>query len=261
MTKTGIVLNARLQSTRLPKKHLREVNQEPIFLYLIKRIIIEFRKEITNNEVIVIIASSDIPDNQKFEFFKKNGVKIFYGSLDNIPLRQKELTKKFQLDSIISVDGDDIFCSTKGMRKIFKELQSGEKFIKTVNLPLGLNVMGYTSNFLDYSLTGFENKPLEMGWGRIFDEKQLLSVSINFVWPSSVSSQSLRFTLDYKEDFDFFEKVIKSLRDNIYYFNDQEIVDWVINNEFHKINEPIAKIYWDNFYKLLGDEKDQVIDK
>ena len=209
MNRTGILLNARLQSTRLPKKHLLKVNQKPIFLYLLERVLNEFKKEITNKEVIVIIASSDIPENRELEIFCNNGIEIYYGSVDNVPLRHKQVSLEFNLDYIISLDGDDIFSSIEGMRKVYEGLQGGEKYVKTVNLPLGMNVNGYSSQFLAQSLNGYEDIPLEMGWGRIFDENILKSVFLNFVYPSSVPSESLRFTLDYEEDFKFFKKIIK----------------------------------------------------
>jgi spore coat polysaccharide biosynthesis protein SpsF len=261
MFKTGILLNARLQSTRLPKKHLRLVNHRPIFFYLIDRIYNEFENEIKNNEISIIITTSDILENREFEKFHKKGVDVFYGAINNIPLRHKQVAKKCNLDFIISVDGDDIFSSIDGMRKVYEGLQGGEKYVKTVNLPLGMNVNGYSSQLLAQSLNGYEDIPLEMGWGRIFDENKLKSIFLNFVYPSSVPSELLRFTLDYEEDFEFFQKVIESLGENINVLSDQEIVDFVVKNKFYTINEPVAIIYWNNFNRLVKNEIIQGVTK
>ena len=67
--KTGILISARLGSTRLKRKHLLKVSDKPIFHYLLKRISMEFQEEINKKEVEVIIATSDEPENRIFKKF------------------------------------------------------------------------------------------------------------------------------------------------------------------------------------------------
>lgn len=251
--KTGIFITARLGSTRLSRKHLLNVAGRPLISYLLGRILIEFEREISENRVCAVIATSDEPENRDFERVLDGGVPIFYGSANNIPLRHLQAAKSLGLDLIVAVDGDDILCSVKGMRAIHDELVRGAKYVKTSGLPFGMNSMGYSTCFLEKSLSGQNTKTLETGWGRIFDEIKLKEIGIPFPFQDN----ALRFTLDYNEDFEFFRSVIENLGKDIETASDEEIVKRVINAKLFKINERVSKEYWKNFYKNMEKEKDK----
>ena len=248
--KTGIFITARLGSTRLEKKHLLTVNNHPILFFLIKRIKEEFQKELIDGKVKIIIVTSDEPENREFENFVKDGATVFYGSTNNIPLRHFQAAKAHSLDSIISIDGDDILCSVKGMRAIYDALMQGAKYSKTSNLPFGMNSSGYSKDFLESSLNGHFDDVLETGWGRIFDQSQLTEIQVPFPAQDNV----LRFTLDYDEDYQFFKSVIEAFGDDIFTVQDKDKVSFVMNRKLYLINESISKQYWDNFYKLQEEE-------
>jgi spore coat polysaccharide biosynthesis protein SpsF (cytidylyltransferase family) len=249
--KNGIFITARLGSTRLEKKHLLPVRNQPVLTYLIRRIRREFQREMNAHEVRLVIVTSDEPENRQFEMFAAEGAAVFYGSKDNIPLRHLQAAQALSLDGIISVDGDDILCSVNGMRAIHDALSGNTPYARTSNLPFGMNSVGYSRAFLETSLRGHSEDILETGWGHIFDARQLLDISI----PFPLQDNALRFTLDYPEDYEFFKAVIVSLGDSIVAAQDDLIVRTVIENKLFAINEPITKQYWDNFYKLQAKEK------
>lgn len=252
--KTGIFITARLSSTRLEKKHLLAVNNHPILFFLIKRIEEEFQEELIGGKVKIIIVTSDEPENREFENFVKYGITIFYGSINNIPLRHLQAANAYSLDSIISIDGDDILCSVKGMKAVYDALMQGARYAKTSNLPFGMNSIGYSKDFLESSLNGYLDDILETGWGRIFDQSQLTEIQV----PFPVQDNVLRFTLDYDEDYQFFKSVIEAFGDDIFSVQDQDIVSLVMNRELYLINESISKQYWDNFYKLQEEESKDI---
>ena len=241
--KTGILLTARLGSSRLKKKHLLNVNGQPILSYLIDRIGIAFRQEIADGQVAIVIATSDQEENKQFEMFCPQHVEVFYGSLENIPLRHLQVAKQYSFDNIIAVDGDDILCSVEGMRQVYRELVNSKEFVKTSGLPFGMNVMGYTTQFLKTSLECSEYQVLETGWGRIFNETGQSVLIFNM----SNCNDYMRFTLDYLEDFVFFEKLITQFPGDFNNSTDQDIVDYVVNEQLYEITKPIAKEYWNNF--------------
>jgi len=249
--KTGILITARLGSTRLKRKHLLEVNGHPLELYLIKRIQSEFADEIKDRNVELIIATTDELENREFEAFCEHGVAVFYGSINNIPLRHLQAARTHVLDNIVSIDGDDILCSIKGMRRVYEALAKGTNYVNTINLPFGMNSSGYTSAFLESSLAGYDRDTLETGWGRIFNPKELVSIDI----PFGVQDDLLRFTLDYDEDYLFFKALIETLGERVYTVSDKEVIDLVMNKELYKITEPVARQYWDNFYRSMEEEK------
>lgn len=251
--KTGILITARLGSTRLGKKHLLPVNGQPLIHYLIERIRWEFGKEIKDSDVQIVIATSDEQENRQFEEFSQADVTVFYGSVDNIPLRHSRAAAACRLDAIVSIDGDDILCSPKGMREVYQALSMGAKYVKTSNLPFGMNSVGYAISFLSSSIKNHTNDTLETGWGRIFDENQLMDIASSF----PIQNDALRFTLDYEEDYQFFKALIEKCGDKIIKMTDEEIVKIVLKEEFFRINEPISKQYWENFYLLQKQEMEK----
>ena len=249
--KTGILITARLGSTRLPKKHLLLVNGRPIITYLLDRIRIAFNSEMQSGQVELIIATADEPLNREFEQNVEIGAKVFFGSQTNIPLRHLQAADAHKLDAIIAVDGDDILCSTQGMKEIYSRLHNGIQYVKTCNLPFGMNVFGYSKEFLAAGLEKHRDATLETGWGRIFDATVLKEVAIS----NEPVDDKLRFTLDYPEDYDFFKTLICILGDSINTAKDESIIGIVRQHELYKMTEAISGQYWENFQRNMNDEK------
>ena len=246
----GIFITARLGSSRLKRKHFLPVNDQPIIVFLIKRITEAFRHEILNNDVSVVIVTSDENENREFERFNNMGVSVFYGSKDNIPLRHLQAAEYFSLDAIISVDGDDILCSQCGMREVFENLKAGKEYVRTSGLPFGVNSMGYSKAFLERSLHGCSYSALETGWGRIFDNKNLCTCEL----PINSRGAYLRFTLDYYDDYLFFKALIHALGHRVFSLTDQDVIDFVVSNHFNDLNKTVDESYWENVKKSIDNE-------
>ncbi len=251
--KTGILITARLGSTRLKSKHLLPVSGQPVVAYLIRRIAKEFQKEIHKGLVTIVIATSDEAENRAFEQFSQNAVTVSYGSKDNIPLRHVQTANDLSLDAIVSVDGDDILCSVSGMRKVYEALLDGKPYVKITGLPFGMNSWGYSTEFLLSSFETHHGDVLETGWGRIFDDAMLSEIRITF----PIEDNTLRFTLDYEQDYRFFSEVIQAVGQAIDTISDEEIVRLVRDNGLYQLNESISKEYWNNFYRVQEEEMQQ----
>jgi spore coat polysaccharide biosynthesis protein SpsF (cytidylyltransferase family) len=252
MMKTGILITARLGSTRLKQKHMLKVREKPIINYLIERIRREFKEEIAQNKIEVVIATSDEADNLTFERLGIENLKVFYGSIHNIPLRHFQAVDYYGLSHAISVDGDDILCSVTAMRAIYNALLNGEDYVKTEGLPLGMNAMGYSRSFLESSVKSHLNDTLETGWGRIFNTSVLKTIEMGLT-----KDERLRFTLDYEEDYKFLGCIIELLGDAVYSATDQEIVALVFKDDLWRLNENVCKEYWQNFSKQRDQESNK----
>jgi spore coat polysaccharide biosynthesis protein SpsF len=246
----AILITARLGSRRLSRKQLLQVNERPLLQYLIDRIRTEFKAEIEKKQVKLAIATSVEPENKEFEQFANEDVSVFYGSPSNVPLRHLQAAHHYTVGAIVSVDGDDILCSTRGMRFVYKAISEGAKCVKTVNLPFGMNSRGYSTHFLECCLSGREADVLETGWDRVFKESDVMIQE----FASMVGQSELRFTLDYKEDFDFFKAVILALGERVGVANDEEITSLVISKNLHRINQSLHENYWQEFYGNVDKE-------
>ncbi|MFC1671524.1 cytidylyltransferase domain-containing protein [Planctomycetota bacterium] len=249
--KLGILISARLGSIRLKEKHFLEVNGQPVLHYLIARIAREFGCEIQSGSASVIIATTEESENKRFEVFQEAGTSTFYGSRTNIPRRHLQAAERHSLDGIVAVDGDDILCSVRAMRCVYEALCSSREYVRTVGLPLGMNCFGYSEAFLKRSVTADQSGTLETGWARIFDEAAVTEIRMSL----PECGNSLRFTMDYEEDYQFFSDVIGALGEEIYEASDEQIVNTVIDGKLFEANESVATEYWENFRRNMDEER------
>src|SRR5688572_18420805 len=171
--KTAIFVTARLGSSRLPRKHLLPAGERVMVEVLIDRI-----RHAFGRDLLLVIATSDEQENREFERFAAKGVTVFYGSLNNIPLRHLEAARALDVAHIVSVDGDDVLCSPAAMTAIRDALASGSRYATTVGLPLGMNSFGYSTEFLEEAMRGWADKILETGWGRVFEKAAPRSIDM-----------------------------------------------------------------------------------
>ena len=242
----GLLITARMGSSRLPKKHLIEANHKPLLYWLIKRFEFEFEKEIQSQKICLIVATSEKPDNKDFSIATEGtSCQIFQGSDNNIPLRHLQCAKHFNLSHVISVDGDDILCSTHAAREMYEQMLKNTEHtsFSITGLPIGMNLGGYTVAYLEKSINNQSDKKLETGWGRIFKNP--------ITWSKSLGEYDimgdLRFTLDYEEDAKFFCEVINLLKEKIISLSDKELITFVEKNNLYKINSSLKEIYWNNY--------------
>jgi spore coat polysaccharide biosynthesis protein SpsF (cytidylyltransferase family) len=245
----GVFITARLGSTRLSEKHLIEVNEKPLIKWLVKRFSTAFKENIEKNELKIFITTSIKTENKKFEsFFDKSEVEVFHGSDENIPLRHLECAIANNIDHIISIDGDDILCSTEASKVVADMLLDGSKMVQTSGLPLGMNSTGYSKGFLEHSLKGIKSNKLETGWGKIFEKNEIHVIHLG----KDSNIEKIRMTLDYEPDAEFFRKVISNI--DVLNVSDDILIESIVANKWNQINNHLDDIYWSNFNKQKEEE-------
>jgi spore coat polysaccharide biosynthesis protein SpsF (cytidylyltransferase family) len=241
---TGILILARLGSTRLKRKHLIKAGGQTFLEWLIDRMAYSFRKEIAEGQAQIVICTSEEKENEEFEAYAKaKNCKIYYGNRENIPFRQLECAKALGFDHIISIDGDDILCSAEAAHDVYEELMQGKELVKTADLPLGMNISGGYSTALLNQVIHHRNAgaKLETGWGSIFEGKDYFVINYPF------AGIDIRATLDYDDDAIFFTKVIESIGDKVVLMPDAELINTIIKNDFPNLNLHLNNTYWTNF--------------
>ncbi len=111
--KIGIILQARMGSTRLPNKMLMLIEGKTLLEHVIKRL-----KHSKYSQNIVLATSDKERDKVLVENAKKLGVLSFIGSEDDVLDRFLGSAKKFDLDIIVRICGDNIFVDPKCIDQI-----------------------------------------------------------------------------------------------------------------------------------------------
>lgn len=250
--KIGAFITVRLGSTRLPNKAILEIKGKSTIVHLIERI-----KLAKNIDKIVLCTTTNPEDQKLIEVAKEQHIDYFAGDENNILKRHYDAALYHKLDFIINVDGDDLFCDPEYIDEIADEAQ--KRFdevdvISTRNLPFGVNSFGYK---LDCLKSVFEEKKVDVytGWGEFFKNNESLKTQIIDGKAQHTEIQP-RMSLDYQEDFDFFEAIYNNL-----YKGTQMSLDEIINllknkPEIIEINKSVEEEYWKNYEKEKKSQKE-----
>lgn len=246
----GILITARMGSTRLSDKHFRDLGGSPALNWLLSRIREEFAHELQHKTSSLWIATGNPSRNNAFiDLASTSRAEVFFGSDDNIPLRHLEAAREHQFDAILSIDGDDIFCAPEALRAVHDSLIKGAPLCKTSGLPLGMNAWGYSSDTLAQAIKTASAHTLETGWGRIFDLVECIDHAL-----ICEHANKVRATLDYPEDLQFFDECVKQIP-GWQELSTNEFVEAIVSKGLQQINESVTQKYWENFNMSISSEQ------
>lgn len=161
MKKIGVIVQARMGSSRLPGKVLMDLhNKETILSLLIKRL--KLSKKIDE----IIIATTPDPKNKSIiKLAKKLRVQYFVGSEENVLKRYYEAAKKFNIDIVVRVTSDCPFNDPKILDKMLEIYENSDNdYInngtneKYGYFPRGFDIEIFSFNLLEETYSKAQKK-------------------------------------------------------------------------------------------------------
>ena len=95
------IIQARMGSTRLPGKVLREINGRPMLSYMLERVTAAH-----NIDKVVLATSIDSSDDPIAELCRKNDILYYRGSVDDVLDRYYQAARRVKADIIVRLTGD-----------------------------------------------------------------------------------------------------------------------------------------------------------
>ena len=247
----GVFVNARVGSKRLPNKHLKVIRDIPLLHILLTRLISRLDEFSYNSNLTLLLTTGNQAENQILgQIASEVGLNTFFGSNDNIPYRHLQALKFYNFDAVVSIDADDIIPSIEALHETVAALVSGKPLVKTLNLPIGMNVHGYSKAILEKALKGIEKEQIETGWMHIFDSCGMHEIS----YADFSKFNIIRATLDYKDDFKFFERVLTEIH-NWDDLSTLSLCEEIISRKIYLENSYLNDEYWEYHNKYKGQEK------
>ncbi len=111
--KKGIIIEARTSSSRLPKKTLKKICGKSTIQLLIERV-----KKVSDIDIVILATTKKKCDDKLVEIAKKEKIKSFRGSEDDVLGRVLAAANKFKVDQIISVQGDCTLIDPKCIERV-----------------------------------------------------------------------------------------------------------------------------------------------
>jgi len=143
---TGIIIQARTGSTRLPGKILKKIHDRTLLDHIIDRL------KALREDAVVVIATSRLPGDDRVEqFCKEKGVICFRGSESNVLSRYYECAKEQGFDHIVRLTADNPFVDVEEVdRLIAFHKKNGNEFTESFSqLPIGVGAEIFSFDALE----------------------------------------------------------------------------------------------------------------
>jgi len=220
------IIQARVDSSRLPGKVLKKVNNKTMLEILIRRL--SRSKYISK---IIVACSKNEKDKSIIDICKNLEVDYFIGSENDMLDRYYKAAKKFKALNIVRITGDCPLIDPKVVDEViinfFKKNVDYASNSNPPTYPDGLDVEVFKFSALKHAF--FEAKlssEREHVTPFIVNGKKFTKFNLKYY--KNISS--LRLTLDEKEDLLVIEKIIKNFKNNIY-FDLKSIVNFLSKNK------------------------------
>jgi spore coat polysaccharide biosynthesis protein SpsF len=128
MSKTVLIIQARMSSTRLPGKSMMLLAGKPLVFRMVERL-----KKCKNIDQIVLAIPDQPEDQVLVELAKELDVSSFQGNLIDVRDRYLKAAEKFQADFIIRIPADN-------------PMPDANEIDKLIEFHLGNNSSGFSSN-------------------------------------------------------------------------------------------------------------------
>jgi len=252
MKKVAAIVQARVSSTRLPKKILKDIVDKPLLWHLIMRL--KSAKQINQ---IIIATTSKKEDNSIVKLAKETAVESFRGSEEDVLDRYYQAAKKYKVEIIVRITADCPLADPKLVDKIIKcFLNNNFDYISNVHPPtypdgLDVEVFSYAT--------------LEKTWRKAEKLSEREHVT-SYIWKhpeifklGNVENEKdlscMRWTVDEKRDLKFVKEIYRRLYKNNKIFYMEDILNLLKNEpELSKINRGISRN--EGYAKSLKEDRE-----
>ena len=200
----AIFITVRTSSTRLPNKALLNFQGLPTIEYVIRRM--KYSKKANQ---IILCTTQKKDDDILIEIAKRNNINYFRGSENDKLVRWKDAAIQFNIDFFVTADGDDLFCEPKLLDMAFDQYKrNNSDFIQSKNIICGAFTYGIKVDALKKVCGIKDTDETEMMWV-YFTDTGLFRVEELENVPDKFYRDDIRMTVDYQEDYDFFNAIAK----------------------------------------------------
>jgi len=205
---THIVMQARMNSKRLPGKVMKPIGDRPMIKILLDRIQ-------NSNLPIVLATSNDANDDILANYVENLGIKVFRGSENNVLERYYLAAIECKTDQIIRITGDNPFVDGQFILNALKQYEKHAKNSRTYlssslnkTLPIGFSVEIFSFELLKEA---YHNADLSKEFEHVTPYMhQNIPGNIEIISYSPIQKTNLyRLTIDTQEDFDLVRKLIE----------------------------------------------------
>jgi len=206
--KVVIIIQARMQSIRLPGKVMLKVLDRPLLSYLVERL-----EKVHNAQDIVIATTLDPEDNAIVEFSKTEGISAYCGSTEDVLKRYLLAAQEHSADVVVRITGDCPLIDPQVVEKVIQYfLDHNFDYVGntlTLTYPRGMDTEVFSMKALEdaaqHAKEKSEREHVTLFMYRHPERFRLANV------PYSKNVSKYRLTLDTEEDYTLIKRILEAL--------------------------------------------------
>lgn len=216
MEKIGILIFARTNSKRFPKKVIALINKRKTLIELIHARV----KKRSKKYLVIVNTSLNKSDDIIVSLCRRRKIKFFRGSLNNVFDRAIQCCKKFKLDAFVRVNADRPFFDFNLMQEMIKIFKSGKFDIVTNqlsnNCPKGLACeIAKIKIFNKLKINLLTKNEKEHIFNYFYKKKNDYKIK-NLIKSHYKRNKKLNLSIDTKKDFKIVENIYKKFKNDFY---------------------------------------------
>ena len=237
------LLQARMDSERLPGKIMKEISGIPIIGHILR--ILSYSKKI---DEIIVATTTNSSDDILVNYLEKHNWKYFRGDENDVLLRYVNALKQFPADYVVRITADNPLTDPEMVDSVIEQAilsksdYSSNHLVKTYPLGYVVEVISAKTLFNIEKLTQNSKDREHVTW-YIYQNRDKFKTS-NFLAPDNLSHPNWRLTVDTEEDFLLVEKIFSLLYKENNFIKYSKVVNLLLEKpELLHINQDIKQNY------------------
>lgn len=227
--KTGLIIQARKGSTRLPNKMvLPFFNGKGVLELLIEKLLQQFPKE-----QIVLATTTNAHDDELEAISKKKQINCYRGSETNVLQRFVKAAEAFGTEYIIRICADNPFLDIPHIHDLISEIEKGDFDYVSYKTENGLPTIKSHLGLFTEAVSLAALKKVAQYTNEVFYQEHVT----NFIYENPIhfkikllelpeymdDTETIRLTLDTKEDFKLYQELFFSFQNK----NTKSTIDFI----------------------------------
>lgn len=197
MPRIGVLITARLKSSRLPLKIINPLGDSEVVAQVIRR-----AKQVSGCSEVILCTSAHPQDAPLARIALRERVSTFNGHPDDVLVRLRDAANFYGLDACVSITADNPFFCIHHANRVADVLQRQPTtdYVHISGLPIGASVYGLSSVVMEVA-TAIKTQIDTEIWGPFVNRPEFFNVEM--LEATSGYAVDVRLTIDEPADYDF----------------------------------------------------------
>lgn len=231
------IIQARMNSERLPGKVLRKLNDTPIIEIIVERV--KLAKRI---DEVIVATSLEKSDDELAQYCLHKQLNVFRGDLNNVLERFYQCATKVNADIIIRLTGDNPFVDGGLIDEAIDRfrLENVDYLKFGTNLPLGMGIEVFTYESLKKAYDQATNSECLEHVTPFMYKNQNIFRCAEIAYSNFEENKDIRLTVDTEADFEVAHKIFENI--GRIDFTYERLIDCLKENyDWLKINSSVCQ--------------------